>query len=76
MADIPVDAAPQPRARSLASFFIARPVFAAVLAIVTMLGGLLGIYSLSISQYPQIAPTTVRISASYPAPAPTPSRTR
>jgi multidrug efflux pump len=58
-------AADTPRARSIASFFIARPIFATVLAIVTMLGGLLGIYSLSISQYPEIAPTTVRINASY-----------
>jgi multidrug efflux pump len=66
MADSPAAGVPEPRARSLASFFIARPVFAAVLAIVTMLGGLLGIYSLSISQYPQIAPTTVRIGAGYP----------
>ena len=51
--------------RSLASFFIARPIFAAVLAIATMLGGVLGIYSLSISQYPEIAPTTIRIGANY-----------
>ena len=51
--------------RSLASFFIARPIFAAVLAIVTVLGGLLGIYSLSISQYPEIAPTTIRVGATY-----------
>jgi multidrug efflux pump len=52
--------------RSLASFFIGRPIFAAVLAIVTMLGGGLGIYSLSISQYPEIAPTTIRVGATYP----------
>lgn len=51
--------------RSLASFFIARPIFAAVLAIVTMLGGALGIYSLSISQYPEIAPVTIRVGATY-----------
>ena len=51
---------------SLASFFIGRPIFAIVLAIVTMLGGVLGIYSLSITQYPEIAPTTIRVSASYP----------
>ncbi len=51
--------------RSLASFFIARPIFAIVLAIVTMLGGGLGIYSLSISQYPEIAPTTIRVNADY-----------
>jgi multidrug efflux pump len=51
---------------SLASFFIARPIFAIVLAIATMFGGVIGIYSLPISQYPEIAPTTVRVSASYP----------
>jgi len=52
--------------RSLAGFFIDRPVFAIVLAIVTVLAGVLGISTLSISQYPTIAPTTVRINASYP----------
>ncbi len=54
-----------PVRRSLASFFIARPVFAIVLAIVTMLGGIVGVSTLPVSQYPEIAPTTVRISASY-----------
>ena len=54
-----------PSRRSLASFFIHRPIFAIVLAIVTMLAGVLGIYELSISQYPDIAPTTVRVGASY-----------
>ncbi len=55
-----------PPRRSLASFFIRRPIFAIVLAIAAMLAGALGLVSLSISQYPQIAPTTVRIGASYP----------
>ena len=49
----------------MARFFIHRPVFAWVLAFVTMLVGALGLQSLAIEQYPQIAPTTVRISASY-----------
>ncbi|MBE3639041.1 multidrug efflux RND transporter permease subunit [Mangrovicoccus algicola] len=49
----------------MASFFIHRPVFAWVLAIVVMLAGGFGLVSLPISQYPEIAPTTVRISASY-----------
>lgn len=49
----------------MANFFINRPVFAWVLAIITMLSGVFGIMSLPISQYPDIAPTTVRISASY-----------
>ncbi len=55
---------PSPR-NALASFFIARPVFAIVLAIATLLAGGMGIYSLSISQYPDIAPVTVRVSATY-----------
>jgi multidrug efflux pump len=49
----------------MASFFIHRPVFAWVLAIATMLLGAFSMTSLPISQYPDIAPTTVRISASY-----------
>ena len=50
----------------MSRFFIDRPIFAWVLAIAVMLAGLLAIRTLSVSQYPQIAPTTVRISASYP----------
>jgi len=50
---------------AVASFFIARPVFAIVLAIGAFLAGVMGIYSLSISQYPEIAPVTIRISATY-----------
>ncbi|QDA35827.1 efflux RND transporter permease subunit (plasmid) [Paracoccus liaowanqingii] len=49
----------------MARFFIHRPVFAWVIAIVTMLVGALGLNSLAIEQYPQIAPTTVNVSASY-----------
>tara|TARA_R110002124_G_scaffold16882_6_gene71395 strand:- start:1244 stop:4414 length:3171 start_codon:yes stop_codon:yes gene_type:complete len=54
-----------PSRGSLASFFIARPIFAIVLAIATSLGGAVGIFSLPISQYPEIAPTTIRIGATY-----------
>lgn len=50
----------------MSAFFINRPIFAWVIAIVIMLGGLLALTSLPISQYPQIAPTTVNISATYP----------
>nr|WP_111298563.1 efflux RND transporter permease subunit [Paracoccus saliphilus] len=49
----------------MARFFIHRPVFAWVLALVTMLVGALGLSSLAIEQYPQISPTTVRVSAAY-----------
>jgi multidrug efflux pump len=50
----------------MARFFIDRPVFAWVIAIIIMLAGALSILSLPISQYPKIAPTSVTISASYP----------
>ena len=49
----------------MARFFIHRPVFAWVLAIATMLLGAFSMTGLPISQYPDIAPTTVRISATY-----------
>ncbi|MGX1306026.1 multidrug efflux pump [Amorphus suaedae] len=49
----------------MSRFFIERPIFAAVIAIVVMLGGLLAVYTLPISQYPQISPTTVSVSATY-----------
>jgi multidrug efflux pump len=50
----------------MARFFIDRPIFAWVLAIITMLAGVLAIYSLPIEQYPKVAPPTISISASYP----------
>lgn len=47
-------------------FFIDRPIFAWVIAIVIMLAGSLAILELPIAQYPQIAPPSVRISSKYP----------
>ena len=49
----------------MARFFIHRPVFAWVLAVITMLVGVIGLTTLPIEQYPQIAPTTVSIRANY-----------
>ncbi|WP_426117514.1 efflux RND transporter permease subunit [Pseudomonas sp. DSP3-2-2] len=49
----------------MAGFFIDRPIFAWVLAIVIMLAGGLSISRLALEQYPDIAPPTVRISATY-----------
>jgi HAE1 family hydrophobic/amphiphilic exporter-1 len=49
----------------LSKFFLDRPVFAWVIAIVIMLVGALGIYSLPISQYPPIAPPSIYIQATY-----------
>lgn len=50
----------------MARFFIDRPVFAWVMAIIIMLAGGLAIFTLPISQYPTIAPPTVSIAATYP----------
>ena len=50
----------------MAGFFIERPIFAWVIAIVVMLAGALAIPTLPVSQYPEIAPPSVNISASYP----------
>ena len=47
-------------------FFIDRPVFAWVLAIVVMLAGGLSIFSLPVSQYPTIAPPSIEVHATYP----------
>jgi multidrug efflux pump len=54
----------------MAKFFIDRPVFAWVIAIIIMLAGVLSIMRLPISQYPRIAPTSVSISAAYPGASP------
>ncbi|WP_313412134.1 efflux RND transporter permease subunit, partial [Rhodospirillum rubrum] len=50
----------------MASFFIDRPVFAWVIAIIIMLSGALSILFLPIEQYPTVAPPSVRINATYP----------
>ena len=50
----------------MSNFFIQRPIFAWVLAIVIMLTGVFSIVTLPISQYPTIAPPAITISASYP----------
>ena len=47
-------------------FFIERPVFAAVLSIVIVLAGLVALKILPVAQYPEIAPPTVTITATYP----------
>ncbi|MCE5265508.1 MAG: efflux RND transporter permease subunit [Deltaproteobacteria bacterium] len=50
----------------LSRFFLDRPVFAWVIAIIMMALGMLSIYNLPISQYPPIAPPSIAISAFYP----------
>ncbi|NIJ16878.1 efflux RND transporter permease subunit [Sphingobium vermicomposti] len=50
----------------MARYFIDRPIFAWVLAVVLMLAGLLAIRQLPVAQFPEIAPPTVTISTAYP----------
>ena len=50
----------------LSRFFLDRPVFAWVIAIILMVAGCLAIYTLPVSQYPPIAPPSIAIDAFYP----------
>ena len=50
----------------IAHFFIDRPVFAAVLSMVSVVVGILAIFTLPIAQYPEIVPPTVTVTANYP----------
>src|ERR1700727_3908975 len=50
----------------MVNFFIDRPVFAWVIAIVVMLAGALAITTLPVSQYPSIAPPAISIQVTYP----------
>ena len=50
----------------MAKFFIERPIFAWVIAILVMLSGLLALKTLPVSQYPPIAPPQITINAMYP----------
>src|SRR5258707_9006930 len=50
----------------IAHFFIDRPVFAIVLSLVALIGGAIAVFTLPIAQYPQKAPPTVTLIATYP----------
>ena len=49
----------------MAKFFIDRPIFAIVVSIFIVLGGLIAGFNLPIAQYPQITPPTINVSANY-----------
>jgi HAE1 family hydrophobic/amphiphilic exporter-1 len=50
----------------ISTYFIDRPIFANVIAIVTMLVGLVCLYRLPVAQYPDIVPPTIQVTTSYP----------
>jgi multidrug efflux pump len=51
---------------NISNFFIDRPIFAGVLSIVIFLGGLIAIPLLPVSEYPEVAPPSVVVSAQFP----------
>ncbi len=51
---------------NISRFFIDRPVFAAVLSVLTVVAGLLGMRALPISEYPEVVPPSIVVRASYP----------
>ncbi len=52
-------------------FFIDRPIFAGVLSIVILVAGLIAIFTLPVSEYPEVVPPTVAVRAVYPGANPT-----
>ncbi|HVL00986.1 MAG TPA: efflux RND transporter permease subunit, partial [Dongiaceae bacterium] len=50
----------------MAQFFINRPIFAWVIALLILLGGILSVRQLPISQYPSIAPPSIAVTSTYP----------
>ena len=50
----------------MAKFFINRPIFAIVLALVISIAGMLCIFTLPVDRYPKITPPQVSVSAAYP----------
>ncbi|HEX7652420.1 MAG TPA: efflux RND transporter permease subunit, partial [Verrucomicrobiae bacterium] len=51
---------------NISSFFIRRPIFAAVISIIIFLAGLLAMFRLPISEYPEVVPPTIVVKAQYP----------
>ena len=51
---------------SLSRFFVDRPIFAGVISIVIVLAGLLALFQLPISEYPEVVPPTVVVKAQFP----------
>ena len=50
----------------ISKFFIERPILANVLAVITIIIGLVSYYELPVEQYPPITPPTIQVSARYP----------
>jgi HAE1 family hydrophobic/amphiphilic exporter-1 len=55
---------------SLSHFFVDRPIFATVLSLVIVIVGAIACFTLPVSEYPEIAPPTIVVRASYPGASP------
>ena len=55
---------------NISRFFIDRPIFAAVISIVTIIVGMIAYLSLAVAQYPEVVPPTIVVTASYPGAPP------
>jgi multidrug efflux pump len=51
---------------NISKFFIDRPIFASVLSVLLLLGGILSLFQLPISEYPEVVPPSVVVRAQYP----------
>src|ERR1700680_712900 len=61
----------RPASMRFSRFFIDRPIFAVVLSLVILAGGLIAVTQLPISEYPEVTPPTITVSATYPGANPT-----
>ena len=64
------------RGAGMIDFFIDRPIFSTVLAIIITIAGAVSLSALPIARYPQITPPTIVVSTAFPAPTPPPSSSR
>lgn len=51
---------------NISKFFIDRPIFAGVLSVVILLAGMIAMFLLPISEYPEVVPPSVIVKAQYP----------
>ena len=51
---------------NFSKFFISRPIFAAVLSLLILIAGLISLFQLPISEYPEVVPPTVVVRANFP----------
>ena len=51
---------------NISQFFISRPIFAGVLSLLIFIGGAIAVWQLPITEYPEVVPPTVVVTANYP----------